>query len=555
MPDQFTPAFQSYAFWRNKSGTFIKVVKFSDINASSADASCSTSIKPYIKNAYDTWKYRPSHVLLVGDAGVFPQMKWNSATEGTYKSINTTDAYYGETDSSNFHEPEILVGRLCVKDSAEMVDLLKKIMNYERNPPVTDKSWFKRMLGISSNQVVSGEGSSKPTYQVETVREVAQMQKELGYTADTLMCSNEADVSLDDVINSINKGCTFINYRGQGWAPGWVTPCYQFYTDKVPKVQNAGMLPFITGIGCGISMFDVTPSGTTGVSECFSEVLMRLGTPTAPRGIIAVFAPTGETHSYWNNAMDKGIYKGMLYNNLWSPGHATICAIDAMYKSDLNRDTTDYLSRLYLVLGDPATRLWKDVPQRATITGPTKIPLGTSSQTFAVKIGDVPAKNTQVCVSGELGDSVTYSTGFTDSSGSVTLSIEVPKDGILSLVAWGENIFPVEQNIAAGSAGIFNHRSENSIRNISLSTRLTSPFSSNTIISYMLPETGFTNLDVFSLQGSHVRTIISGVQSAGAHTIVWNGLDKKGMNTAQGIYLISLRQSNNITHQQITKLE
>ena len=563
MPDNFAQAFQTYAAWKHKSGTFIKIVKFSDISATNDAASCSTAIKPFIQRAFDTWKYRPSHVLLVGDAGVFPFIKWNSPTEGSYQANNTTDEYFGETDSSNRYQPDILVGRLPVQDTAQMASMLKKIMNYERAPVTTDTAWFKRIIAISSDQLVISAGThgemdttgGKKTYQAETVREVSQMQIGLGYTVDTLMCNNDADIQLGTVISSINKGCSYINYRGQGWAEGWKTPCYQFNIENVPQINNAGMLPFITGIGCGIAMFDVSPGGLTGAPECFGEEMLRLGTLSAPRGAIAVFGPTGETHSYWNNALDKGLYNGLFKNNLWSPGHALAAAISNMYKGDLNLDTSDYLARLYLILGDPSTHLWKNIPHTATVTGPDSVPLGTDTVTVTVKIGTTPVINAQVCVSGELTDSIAYATGITDSIGSVALSVNVVRNGSLSLVARGPTIIPVERQIVAGT-GI--GTLQNSLRgaaSLSLKATYQSPTASAMKIAFSLPKAGQTTVTIHSLQGSLVRTLASGMQSAGYHCITWNGRSDVGTSIARGVYFVSLRQATSVVRQKITKIE
>jgi hypothetical protein len=562
MPDNFAQAFQSYAAWKHKSGTFVKIVKFSDIGATNNSASCSTAIKPFIQKAFDTWKYRPSHVLLVGDAGVFPLIKWNSPTEGTYMANNTTDEFFGETDSSNRYQPDILVGRLPVKDTAQMANMLKKLMNYERTPPSADTNWFKTIIAISSNQTVAGSPGGidtmggKKTYQAETVREVSKMQIDLGYTVDTLMCNNEADVDLEKVASSINRGCSYINYRGQGWAQGWITPCYQFFNQDVPKVQNAGMLPFITGIGCGITMFDVAPGGLSGtVTECFAEELLRLGTPSAPRGAIAVFGPPGETHSYWNNAMDKYLYDGIFQHNLWSPGQALAAAFSGMYKGELNLDTSDYLARLYLVLGDPSTHLWKDVPHTATVTGPDSVPLGTNTVTVTVKIGATPVKNAQVCVSGELTDSIAYASGVTDSTGTIKLSIDVVKNGSLSLVALGPTIAPVERQIIAGTGIGTLQNSVHDAASLFLKATYQSTTASAIKIAFSLPKAGQTTLAIYSLQGALVRTLASGMQSAGYHCITWNGRSDVGASIARGVYFVSLRQTKSVIRQRITKIE
>ena len=571
MPDNFASVFQSYAAWKHKSGTFIKIIRFSDIGATAATTSCSTAIKPYIKMAYDTWKYKPSHILLVGDDGIFPLKKYSTPGEGIYKSIVNSDEYFGETDFANKYEPDIMVGRLCVKDTGELRSLLGKIMGYERNPPTVNTTWFRKTLGISSNQVNNGGGMAEgpglcgggdSSLQAETVRKTTKMQMDAGYIADTLMCTDQFKGDQGTVIDAINAGVAWINYRGQGWAQGWLTNCYTFYVEALPKVNTKGMLPFITGIGCGITMFDVSPGGLAGgTTECFGEEFMRLGTASAPNGAIAVIGPGGETHACWNNAIDLGLYDGVFLYGIESPtpGQALILGIDSMYKDKqlnfVNTDTADHLARLYLILGDPSTHIWKEVPQIATLTGPNHIPTGTSTQTFTVQIGDQPVKDAQVCISGALTDSVAWVTGFTDANGSAKLSVTVP-DGVFSLVARGGLIFPIERQIAVGtgSIGVLNNPADGSV-DFSLRVGRKNNHWATMTITYALPKTGQTTLAIYSLQGILVRTIASGMQSAGYHAIEWNGRDDEGITEARGVYIISLRQASNAIRQRITKID
>jgi hypothetical protein len=571
MPDSFASVFQPYAAWKHKSGMFIKIVNFSDIGATAATTSCSTAIKPYIKKAYDTWKYKPSYVLLIGDAGIFPLKKYSTPGEGIFLSNVTTDEYFGETDFSNKYEPDIMVGRLCVKDIAELRNLLGKIMGYERNPPTANTAWFRKTLGISSNQVNNGTGVSEgpglcgggdSSLQAETVRKTTKMQMDAGYNADTLMCTDQFKGDQNTVIDAINKGVAWINYRGQGWAQGWLTSCYTFYGEALSKVNTKGMLPFITGIGCGIAMFDVSPGGLAGrTTECFGEEFMRLGTADAPNGAIAVIGTGGETHACWNNAIDLGLYDGVFLYGIESPtpGQAFILGIDSMYKDKqlniVNTDTADYLARLYLILGDPSTHIWKEVPQIATLTGPTHIPSGTSTQTFSVQIGDQPVKDAQICISGALTDSVTWFTGFTDANGSANLSITA-SDGVLSLVARAGRIFPIERQIAVGtgSIGVLNNPPVGSTA-LRLKVGYKNHPSLGMTIAYWLPRAQQTTVALYSLQGTLVRTIASGVQSAGYHSIEWKSGNEKGIMAAGGIYIISLRQGSNVAGQRITKID
>jgi len=67
------------------------------------------------------------------------------------------------------------------------------------------------------------------------------------------------------------------------------------------------------------------------------------------------------------------------------------------------------------------------------------------------------------------------------------------------------------------------------------------PFNPSTTISYSLSEEAFASLEVFSVRGERVRTLVAGRRSGGAHRVRWDGRDDGGHRVATGIYLYRLR--------------
>ena len=70
------------------------------------------------------------------------------------------------------------------------------------------------------------------------------------------------------------------------------------------------------------------------------------------------------------------------------------------------------------------------------------------------------------------------------------------------------------------------------------------PFNPTTSISYSLPEAANVKLEVYNINGSRVRTLYNGAQSAGNHVIEWSGVDDNGMKVASGIYLYRMSAKN-----------
>jgi hypothetical protein len=63
------------------------------------------------------------------------------------------------------------------------------------------------------------------------------------------------------------------------------------------------------------------------------------------------------------------------------------------------------------------------------------------------------------------------------------------------------------------------------------------PFNMHTVIRYELPKTSEVQLDVYNMQGKKVRTLFSGAQTQGLHSLYWNGTDDLGHDVASGVYV------------------
>lgn len=62
------------------------------------------------------------------------------------------------------------------------------------------------------------------------------------------------------------------------------------------------------------------------------------------------------------------------------------------------------------------------------------------------------------------------------------------------------------------------------------------PFNPSTTIAYRLPIRAEVNISIFNVLGQKVRTLIHNTESAGPHTVVWDGADDTGDPQPSGIY-------------------
>lgn len=69
------------------------------------------------------------------------------------------------------------------------------------------------------------------------------------------------------------------------------------------------------------------------------------------------------------------------------------------------------------------------------------------------------------------------------------------------------------------------------------------PFNPATQISYSVPEAAHVKLDVYSVNGQLVTTLVNGMQSQGTHTVIF---DSANLGLASGVYLYRLESGNNV---------
>ena len=72
------------------------------------------------------------------------------------------------------------------------------------------------------------------------------------------------------------------------------------------------------------------------------------------------------------------------------------------------------------------------------------------------------------------------------------------------------------------------------------------PFNPATTIRYDLPESGKVKIQIYDIMGSLVEELVNSKQSAGSHSVVWNGRNSHGVQTASGIYMYRVQFNEQI---------
>ena len=96
-------------------------------------------------------------------------------------------------------------------------------------------------------------------------------------------------------------------------------------------------------------------------------------------------------------------------------------------------------------------------------------------------------------------------------------------------------IMTADFQVTLGS-GILAEDDGASVSAFSVGPNYPNPFNPNTRIDYWLPASGPVTVDVFNLLGQKVRTLWSGRQDRGWHTVSWDGADAEGRAVPAGVF-------------------
>ncbi len=88
-----------------------------------------------------------------------------------------------------------------------------------------------------------------------------------------------------------------------------------------------------------------------------------------------------------------------------------------------------------------------------------------------------------------------------------------------------------------------------------LSQNYPNPFNPNTRIDFSLPTSGKINLTIHDLLGREVITLINNRQSAGWHSVTWNGRNSVGAPVAAGMYIYTLKTGKRIVSRKLVLLK
>lgn len=384
-PDAALASLEEWVRWKRESGHGVRIILESELGGA---APTFATLRQAVQEAFQEEPF--TYLMLVGDIDRYPS--------GTETSFNLEAGFidgggYSESQwggrcgsgacivsdhlfsllEGDDYFADVLVGRLSVDNTNDVVRSVRRIVDYESAPFLgLGSDWFRRGLMIYDTAYAASRRETKMA-----IREM--LLEEAGFSqVDTIRNHYQQNpVSPAIVTQRINAGVSVVNYRGYGFRDQWFGP--NFGVGQMGGLTNVGRWPFVTSIVCGGGDYAAGDD-----DPCLGESFLRAGTPMEPTGAIGFMGPSElDTHTEWNNCIDEGIYHGLVREGVRSLGALMDrgkLELWNAYPNARNWGATGYSVPFYFhtynLLGDPGLEIRVSAPRELACEVPAQVPSG-----------------------------------------------------------------------------------------------------------------------------------------------------------------------------------
>ena len=366
------------------SGDFVTFKKSQgyDVDVISMDTEGFSTTNPAeLKNFLMTYSEENpmlEYVLLIGDIDgpltipthFIPSINEpeNDVTDYPYSVFHTNP----NDDDYDMLSPKFIIGRWSVRSGGDFINIKVRSIQYTRMEQLSGveiESYSRGLLvagNYSNNDGVEIDPASWPVTPVWTSRWLYDTMSDYGFAQiDTAYFYAENQVADNTVIiNAWNNGIGIVNYRGWGNSHGWHFPA--FHIDDLESLTNGWKLPVVGSFVCNTGDFGANLANN-GPVKCFGEELITRGTPTNPKGAVAVIGPSDlDTDTRYNNVICGNYWRALLTGETAEIGVALHIGkqslIDEFPQLTGNGDVVEFYHHIYSVLGDPSLPVWLLTP-------------------------------------------------------------------------------------------------------------------------------------------------------------------------------------------------
>jgi len=315
-PKKYTDALQPLIVHKNRVGIKTNLVALNDVYDQMFwhGRDKQEKIKYFIKTAKEEWEI--TYVMLVGDFQTIPiryvynadnNTGWDEPCfiselyyadlydkNGDFSSWDTSNnGIYGEWYDDSAKDPDIdlypdvYVGRLACRNTAEVKVMVRKIICYETT--TYGQEWFHRIVVAGGDTYPASQNPNWTAYEGEenTLHVLENMS---GFEPTKLWTSDGTFAAPKDMIGAVSEGCGFFYLDGHANAYRWSThPPNDADTwieglsvKTMNRLRNKQMFPICIVGGCHNMEFDVTPQNI--IKGLHEEGLRYFAVNTVPFG-------------------------------------------------------------------------------------------------------------------------------------------------------------------------------------------------------------------------------------------------------------------------------
>ncbi len=401
-----------WADWKREKGFRVVMASLSETGSSV------NQIKSYIQNAYDNWEHPPEFILLAGTA---------NSSSSFHIPIQSQSSGYGDHYyvllEGNDIVADAYIGRFGYQNLTELQTIVSKVLNYEKNPYMTDTDWYEKALLVGDT---SPSGQSCVDLNMH-VRDMMLLHNP-EFTFTELYTSNPSSTQMR---NAIDAGVSYFNFRGYLGMSG--------FTGEIGSLNNGLMMPFSVMLTCGTG-------NITGSTDGHSGNMAKLGTPQNPRGAIgAIGTATSATRTMFNNVVASGIFYGIFVDEIYHMGGALNRGKLNLYNNfGTTPAATSFVQNFSYwnnLMGDPGLNLWTGLPEDLIVEYDDNVALGTNYLEVSVE-DDSGLPVAGAWVTALMGDEEIFATDYTDDEGLVVLPIDAQDGGTVKLTVTKHNFKP-----------------------------------------------------------------------------------------------------------------
>ena len=386
----YSEAINKLAEWKRNLGYNVHTILNSNWTTE-----CAKNVIDSIYHTSNNLRY----LLIIGDQNdvIAPldSIKYNE-NNSIVTDYFTTDFYYSCIGNTNTLIPDICWGRLPVSSLQEAIEVINKIIKYEKQP-INNINFYNTGMHCSYFQDepkgdVPRDGYADRRF-AQTSEEIRDYVMEQGKNINRIYYAKpevnpqhwnngsysfgeeiphelkkpffQWDGNVNNIIQNTNTGVFYIYYRDHGWYDAWGNP--YFTTNDINSLCNNDLLPVVFSMCC--------MSGKYTENNCLAKVFLT----KQNSGCVAIFAATSVSFSGVTDALSVGMFDAIWptpglrpifpshnYQNI-NPISTSIYNLGGILNQGLTRIdemnySTGHTKKIFHLFGDPSMEIYTTLP-------------------------------------------------------------------------------------------------------------------------------------------------------------------------------------------------